>query len=347
MNYIGSKFSLLKFLENSINNTLAKNNETKRPNEMVFADIFAGTGCVGGHFKGLGYSIIANDIQYYSYVITKHMIENNGNLNKNKMTTLINELNSLEGIEGFIYNNYSYEGTEGQEFRRMYFTADNARKCDAIRQTIEDWLIHNIISQNEYYFLLGSLINSIDKYANTASVYGAYLKQFKKSALKPMKLEPLPLTIGHVDCMVYNEDVNSLISKISGDILYLDPPYNERQYCSNYHLLETIAKNDNPTIKGKTGLRDYKAQKSDFCVKSKVYDAFENIIKNANFKYIFLSYNNEGLMSLDKIKEILSKYGEYSLYTQEYRRFKADNSRENKANSTIEYLHCLVKNKKE
>lgn len=344
MNYIGSKLSLLKFLESSINETLSTNNETKQPNEMIFADIFAGTACVGGHFKGLGYSIIANDIQYYSYVITKHMIENNGNLDKERMTILINELNLLEGIEGFIYNNYSYEGTEGQEFRRMYFTADNAKKCDAIRYTIENWLTSNRINQNEYYFLLGSLINSIDKCANTTSVYGAFLKQFKKSALKPMVLEPLPYTIGHVDCMVYNENVNSLISKISGDILYLDPPYNERQYCSNYHILETIAKNDNPIINGKTGLRDYQSQKSDFCIKSKVCEAFENIIKNANFKYIFLSYNNEGLMPFEKIKEIMSKYGKYSLYSKEYKRFKADNNRNNKANSTIEYLHCLVKN---
>ena len=187
------------------------------------------------------------------------------------------------------------------------------------------------------------IVGSVSKVANVAGVYGAYLKQFKKSALKPMVLEPLPYTVGHVDCMVYNEDVNSLVSKISGDILYLDPPYNERQYCSNYHMLETIAKNDNPIINGKTGLRDYKSQKSDFCIKSKVCDAFENIIKNANFKYIFLSYNNEGLMSFEKIKEIMSRYGDYSLFTQEYRRFKADSKRENKADSTIEYLHCLVK----
>lgn len=343
MNYIGSKFSLLDFLDKSINDVLSKNKEIKPKLKMIFADLFAGTGCVGGYFKSQGYSIIANDIQYYSYVITKHMIENNGNLDKDRMNVLINELNSLEGIEGFIYNNYSYEGTEGQEFRRMYFTADNAKKCDAIRQTIENWLTNNRINQNEYHFLLGSLINSIDKCANTASVYGAYLKQFKKTALKPMILEPLPYTIGHVECMVYNENVNSLISQISGDILYLDPPYNERQYCSNYHILETIARYDNPIISGKTGLRNYKEQKSEFCIKSKVCDAFENIIKNANFRYIFLSYNNEGLMPFDKIKEIMSKYGDYYLYSQEYRRFKADKNREHKADSTIEYLHCLIK----
>lgn len=158
-----------------------------------------------------------------------------------------------------------------------------------------------------------------------------------------MVLIPLPYTIGHVNCKVYNENVNELITKISGDILYLDPPYNARQYCSNYHILETIARNDNPIIKGKTGLRDYSFQRSAFCIKNKVEIAFEYLIKNANFKYIFLSYNNEGLMNLDTIKAIMSKYGEYKVFTKEYKRFKADSKRTNIATSTIEYLHCLIK----
>ena len=115
MNYIGSKYSLIDFLEASIDKTLKLCNETRKPSEMVFADLFAGTGVVSGSFKRQGYSIIANDIQYYSYVITKHMIENNGNLDKEHCNQLIAELNSLEGVEGFIYKNYSYEGTRSEE----------------------------------------------------------------------------------------------------------------------------------------------------------------------------------------------------------------------------------------
>lgn len=103
MNYIGSKYSLIDFLETSIDKTLKLHNETKQPSEMIFADLFAGTGVVSGSFKKQGYSIIANDIQYYSYVITKHMIENNGNLDKERCNHLIEELNNLEGVEGFIY----------------------------------------------------------------------------------------------------------------------------------------------------------------------------------------------------------------------------------------------------
>lgn len=343
MNYIGSKYSLIKFIETSIDKTLKLCNETRNPSEMVFADLLAGTAVVSGAFKEQGYSIIANDIQYYSYVVTKHMIENNGNLDKERCNELINKLNGLNGIEGFIYKNYSYEGTAGQEFRRMYFSEHNAKKCDAIRTAIEDWFNNGEINENEYYFLLGSLINSIDKYANTASVYGAYLKKLKKSAMKEMELMPLPIMHGSVDCKVYNEDISELIKKVSGDILYLDPPYNARQYCTNYHLLETIARYDNPIIKGKTGLRDYSEQKSVFCVKNKVADAFAELIKNAKFKYIFLSYNNEGLMSFDTIEKIMKKYGKYKVYMQQYRRFKADNARDCKADSTIEYLHCLIK----
>lgn len=345
MNYIGSKYSLIDFLKESINRTLQDCNETRSPSEMIFADLFAGTGVVSGSFKEDGYAIIANDIQYYSYVVTKHMIENNGNLDKERCNKLILKLNEIDGAEGFIYRNYSYEGTEGQQFRRMYFSESNAKKCDAIRLEIERWRTDGKINENEYFFLLGSLINSIDKYANTASVYGAFLKKLKSSAQKEMQLSPLPFMHGSVKCKVFNEDTIDLIKKVSGDILYLDPPYNDRQYCTNYHMLETIARYDNPVIKGKTGLREYASQKSVFCVKNKVADAFEEVIENADFKYIFLSYNNEGLMSLDTIERIMRKYGRYNVYMKNYRRFKADNARDNKTDTTVEYLHCLIKDR--
>ena len=196
-----------------------------------------------------------------------------------------------------------------------------------------------------YIFIyLASLVNSIDKYANTASVYGAFLKHIKKSAQKEFQLELLPVVYGSIG-EAYNEDINILAKKIHGDVLYLDPPYNARQYCSNYHVLETIARYDNPKLSGVTGLRDSSDQKSKFCSKRTVAETFEDLIKNAQFKYIFLSYNNEGLMSLDTIKEIMSHYGEYSFFTKEYRRFKADKdeNRNIAADSTTEYLHCLIK----
>lgn len=343
MNYIGSKFSLVDFIKDSVTDTLHRVNEQRNPDEMIFADLFSGTCAVGGAFKSQGYSVIANDIQYYSYIVSKHVLENDGNLDEERCVELISQLNNIDGVQGFIYKNYALGGTQNTEFPRMYFSDYNAMKCDAIRQTIELWKNENQITENEYIFLIASLVNSIDKYANTASVYGAYLKNLKKSAQKEMVLTAFPIVHGADNCIAYNRDISELIKEVSGDILYLDPPYNARQYCTNYHLLETIARYDNPVIYGKTGLREYKEQKSVFCNRSKVAEAFDELIKAANFKYIFLSYNNEGLMSFDTIEKIMKKYGKYRYYLQTYRRFKADSARESKADSTVEYLHCLIK----
>ncbi|AYB00655.1 DNA adenine methylase [Lachnoanaerobaculum umeaense] len=332
MNYIGSKYSLLDFLET----TIEKITGYKNGDDFIFGDLFAGTGIVGQTYKAKGCKVIANDIQYYSYVLNKHFIENSCELDRE----LLDKLNALTPVEGFIYKNYC----EGSGSGRNYFTNENGMKCDAMRIELERLHQSGEISDNLYFYYLSSLINSIDKYANTASVYGAFLKHIKKSAQKSFQLELLPIISGSVG-EVYNEDINELIKRISGDVLYLDPPYNARQYCSNYHVLETIARYDYPKLNGVTGLRDSTDQKSKFCSKRMVIDTFDDLIKNVQFKYIFLSYNNEGLMSLDNIKDIMSKYGEYKFFTKEYRRFKADRdeNRNIATNSTTEYLHCLIK----
>lgn len=351
MNYIGSKFSLLEFLEESINKVVKKDCN-------VFCDLFAGTGVVGTYFKRKGYKVISNDIQYYSYVLNRHYIKNHQPLEfrklfsvinsleesnvSNRSALVINYLNNLKGKKGFIFNNYCLGGTKNKNEQRMYFSDGNGAKCDAIRKKIEEWNSAGLINENEYYFLLASLVESIDKYANTASVYGAFLKQLKKSAQKLMVLQPAELIINDQDHEVYNEDINSVIGKIKGDILYLDPPYNQRQYATNYHVLETIAKYDNPKVHGKTGLRDYSKQKSLYCSRNQVKKSFKDLIDNAKVKYIFLSYNNEGLMSADDIKEIMGARGKYGVFTKEYSRFKADKNREYKAEKTVEYLHYVV-----
>lgn len=346
MNYIGSKYSILDFITSSVEKTLSLNGEKKNADEMVFADLMAGTGVVAGTFKKLGYSVIANDNQYYSYVMLKNMLSGGEELTESRRSELIKSVNEAPEAEGFIYKNYSYGGTEGREHRRMYFSDENAKKCDGARIFIENEFKGGKITQNEYYFLLASLINSADKFANTASVYGAFLKSLKKSAQKPLVItEVAPISEGKAG-KAYNEDISELIKNVSGDILYLDPPYNARQYCTNYHLLETIARYDEPEIKGVTGLREYSAQKSDFCVKGKVLETFTEIVKNADFKYIFLSYNNEGLMAFNDVEKVMSKCGKYKVYMREHRRFKADSARSAKADATVEYLHCLIKDKK-
>ncbi len=334
MNYIGSKLSLMSFLQTTIKTVTGITDG----NGYVFADLFAGTGVVGSRFKENGWKVISNDIQYYSYVLNRHFIQNNPPIN----TSFVDYLDDLDGIDGFIYKNYCF----GSGSERNYYTDYNGKKCDAIRTELERLRSNKQITEDEYFYYLASLINSIDKCANTASVYGAFLKHTKKSALQNFSFKLLPVIKGNSEGVVYNSDINKLIRKLSGDVLYLDPPYNTRQYCTNYHVLETIARYDNPILKGKTGLRNYDEQKSSFCSKRTVAASFENVIKHADFEFIFLSYNNEGLMPLDLIREIMSEYGQYIVFTKDYHRFRADKneSRNHKSSQTIEYLHCLIKN---
>lgn len=333
MNYIGSKYSLLDFIDKTIKSVVGED-----MSQLVFCDLFAGTGIVGRHFKTQVRKVISNDLEYYSYVLNRNYIGNHVDIeNKDEY---IGKLNALEGVDdGFIFTQYCIGG--GNE--RQYFSDDNGKRIDAIRTTIEDWKREGGISEDLYYFLLCSLIESADKLANTASVYGAFLKKLKKTARKELILTPADYLLTINEHEVYRENANTLIKRISGDVLYLDPPYNSRQYGANYHLLNTIAEYIPFTPKGKTGLREY--CKSSYCSKATVQRSFENLIRDAQFKYIVLSYNNEGLMSIDVIEQIMSRYGTYQVFQKEYPRFRAD-KRENRnhlADTTTEYLHVLTK----
>ena len=331
MNYIGSKHKLSNFIFKTVAETCGDNLSQK-----TFCDLFAGTGIIGRNFKPNVKQVIANDVEYYSYVLNRNYI---GNHIAFDYEEFINELNLLNGKKGFIFQNYSEGGKAG----RNYFTSENGQKIDAVRIQIEEWKKTSKIAEDQYFFLLTSLLESADKVANTASVYGAYLKHIKTSAAKKIVIKPAVFQQTENVHQVFQQDSNELIKKIKGDILYLDPPYNARQYGANYHLLNTIAKYDTFVPKGKTGLRDY--YKSDWCRTGEVLKSFGELIENAQFPYIFLSYNNEGLMGQKEVQTVMERFGKYTLKTKKYQRFKADKTenRNHKASETFEYLHILEK----
>lgn len=344
MNYIGSKQSLLPFLDECI--TQVAGDSAASPG---FCDLFAGTGAVGRYFKKKGHCIVANDIQYYSYVLNRHYIQNSKPLKFNRLIPALSlevkdktpaemvcaYLDTIPMKKGFIYHNYSQGDRAEGEDCRLYFSKENAAKCDAIRIQIEEWYSQSLITENEYFFLLTTLLENIDKVANTTSVYAAFLKKLKPSALKPFVMKPAELILSNWGQLALNEDANEVVDCFVTDILYLDPPYNRRQYSANYHLLETIALYDSPEIKGKTGIRPHDKQRSDFCYRAKVKKTFEEIISRAKARYIFLSF--------DDIREVMSRRGEYGCFEKPNSRYKADkpSNRHFKAKVTTEYLHYV------
>lgn len=295
-------------------------------NSISVLDIFSGTGVVAKALKTCGFSVIANDILYFSYVLNKGLLEMNEPLNK-KMHELIEHLNNLpidsnsfDYSKAFVYNNYSPH----DDCNRMYFQNDNALKIDAIRQEIER--LKTELQENEYFYLLACLINAVPYVANITGTYAAYLKYWDKRTYNPIKLEEAPIIASSQQHRCYNKDAFKLAKIVHPDIVYLDPPYNQRQYLPNYHILETIAKYDYPEIKGVTGTRIDPNKKSDFCKKNEAAVSFEKLLNQLNCKYILVSYNNEGIISTEQMTKIVCGAGipvTFKLFEYDYRRYKS------------------------
>ncbi len=336
MRYIGGKSKLLQDIDSFVMHKI--NHEIKN---KTFLDLFAGTGIVASHFKKY-FQVITNDSLYASYILTKGYITPNEipkfeGLNKIGIIEPLDYLNNLEGTVGFITDNYSTEKSE-----RMYFTTENAKKIDDIRITLNHWLNKNYITIDEFEYLLATLIEAVPFVSNIAGVYGAYLKHWDKRAFNNIILRHPILFNNGQDNKAFNEKAEYLTKSIVADICYIDPPYNGRQYTSNYHLLETIARYDNPVIKGVTGMRAYEAEEnSNFCKKSKVYDAFKEVLTQVKCQHLFISYSADGLLSKDQIEQILFTIGISSTYEFrgiEYRLYKSKIVIKPKVNEYLFYI---------
>lgn len=326
LGYIGSKKSLITFIEESLSKHL------NLSDQYTFADLFAGTGYVGDYFhKKHNFQIKSNDLEYYSYVLNYAKLKCGYT---NKLKTIIQSLNNRDyKTEHFSLIKKTFAPYE--ECGRMFFTVDNAEFIDYCMTSINNLLNEKEIDLHESMFLKASLLCSLDKCANIASVYGAYLKHFKKSALKSIVLEPVHTNeIIENSNVIYNDDILNL--KIETDILYLDPPYNNRQYSANYSQLNYIMKyDDSIEIKGKTGIIA-NWNRSSFCSNKTVKASIHTVITNIKPKILLFSYNNEGLVSKSELEEIFkSHFSIITLYELDYKKFKSNNI---KNNTVIEYL---------
>lgn len=321
MKYIGNKTRVLDFIENCLEQSKINYKEKK------VADLFSGTGSVSNFFLKNGCDVYSCDNMTYSiteqyrvnYYSSEPEFDEIKNIVKgNRLDDVLNYLNNLTPIKGYFFDNYAPSG----KYKRQYFTDENAKKIDSIREKIKEWEL--ILPSEKVNFLLGILMCSADKISNTSGTYGAYLKIWRSMALKKLYLEK-PEFISNGKNYIFQDDVlNFIKNNKKFDIVYLDPPYNKRQYASNFHVLESIVVNDKQELKGKTGLRNYDNQKSDFCIASKVKKAFTELIENIDSKYIIMSYSTEGLLSEEEILKVLSNKGKVIVYKNNYRRFKTN-----------------------
>lgn len=314
MRYLGNKTRMMKNIDSFI----------KERNIVgeTFCDLFAGSASVADYFKDR-YMIIANDLLASSCVFAKAKINNS------KIPSF-EKFRQTKKVDPFEYfSNKQYDFSEDHfiwryyspKDERQFFTEETANRIDGIRLELDELLEDGIIDDNEFNYLLGSLLETVMGLSNTTGTYEAFLKDWDKRAFKEFVLEPLEMKHAklHSDKNVaYNKDSNELIKELTGDILYLDTPYTITDYHSAYHLLETITKYDHPEIRGKTGRRVKRPEKSLYTVQKKVAGAYEDLVKNAKFKDIVISYSTQSLLPVDTLVEILNKYATEEVFVKYY-----------------------------
>ena len=328
---IGSKYRMLTNISEVIR-------EEQISGRTLF-DVFSGSASVGRYFKK-SYSIVSNDILYFSYTLQRALITLNrnptfssiemksGSSDPNHMIyQVLNFLNSLDGEDGFITSHYTPFSIDIDGIQRKYFSVENGKKIDSIREKIEEWRRTNQINEDEYFYLLASLLLAVQKVANISGTYGAYNKFWDPRSKKSLSLKFIKIIPSDFEHMAYNKDIFEIVNQIETDIAYIDPPYNTRQYITNYHLLETIARYDKPKIKGKTGIREYSGkEKSIFCNKREANRYFLKLINNIKAQYILVSYNSDGIMSKEEISNIMenSDIKNIKIYEFPIRPFKSN-----------------------
>lgn len=307
--YLGSKQRLVNFIHESL--------DKECPDFDSIIDIFAGTGSVAYSYND-SKKVIVNDMlkfNYYAYQVWF----GSGYIDDNKVNSLIEFYNTLIDIED---NYFSIN------FADTYFSKNDTKKIGYIRDDIEIKFAKNEINEYERSYLISSLIYSMDRIANTVGHYDAYRK-IGKLEDKFVMCELEYSRTYNKDNEIYCKDANELIREIRGDVLYIDPPYNSRQYCDAYHLLENVALWEKPKLSGVALKMDRDSMKSDYCGK-KALKAFTDLIKNANVKYIVVSYNNmydrgvgrsQAILKESDILSVLSSKGRVVVYEKDFQPF--------------------------
>ena len=315
--YLGSKFRLLEFILEAILSRVS--------GVGTFADPFAGTGAVAQGFRAHAGRIIAGDLLFSNYVALRAFLTSTAEtVEVRKVTQLLGELNALEPCEGYVSR--SYGGT--------YFTRANAGRIDAIREAIEALHAGGRCGEQERFVLLASLLLAVDKAANTVGQYDAFLKHIDPQATQGHPLggdrhlvdsnvhKPLSLCLPAVQLdgnhEVHHQDANALVRTIEADVLYLDPPYNSRQYVDCYHVLENIMLWEKPQLYGKTLKFERSHLKSRYSRRQEAPKALAELIDSARAGHIFLSYNDEGIIADEQIIEILRRRGPVERWEREY-----------------------------
>ena len=268
-------------------------------------DAFCGSGSVSDALKD-AFRLTVNDIMTWSVLFTRGRVKSFDCTFEVLGLDPFTYLNGSKTTKrGFFYKNYSPGGS-----KRMYFTQENAGRIDYFRWQIEDWRQKALIDEDEYAVLLASLIESVSSVSNTAGVYGAFLKKWDARALKPIMFQKVgALMLPSLGIEHRRGKIEDMIEEVPCDILYIDPPYTQNQYGTQYHILETLVLADRPQISRITGSRPTAPYRSEWSKEYKAHMLLDKIVAKTQARYVVMSYSNDGILSKDYIEAVLKRYG--------------------------------------
>lgn len=347
--YLGNKRKLLKNILIEVQSILKEMGVEK----AVICDLFSGSGVVARMLKQYSSRLYTNDLEEYSRVINDCYLANKEDFNEEFYYKLLSEIESKELIEGVITKNYSPKDDSNiKEGERVFYTHENAMIIDTIRKAIDD------VPESYKKFFLAPLLYEASVHANTSGVFKGFYKSKKSNvgkfggeganALERItgKIELKKPVFSEYSCQVtlFKEDANVLVKHLRGlDITYIDPPYNQHPYGSNYFMLNTIIENKlGHNISDVAGIPD-DWKKSDYNKKSKALTAFEELVKDIDSKYLIISYNNEGFITLEEMQTMLQKYGELATKEIDYVAFRGSRNLKDRNTHTTEYIFVLKK----
>ena len=380
MRYIGNKTKLLGFIRRVLK---------ARKISGSAVDPFSGTAAVGQELKRLGFRVTASDIMTYGYVFARAYVQatrlpdapgladeviavdgarrpdgpgggegrgpvagrgHDPAVGAPSFRDVLAYLDGLDPLPDFVHRSFSPDGADGREHGRMYFTPENAARIDHIRNRIEEWRRAGRIDDDLFHLLLATLLEAADRVANTTGVYASFVKTWQPNARRRLRLRVPDIVEGN-GCHAHRMDALELVPDLEPfDLLYLDPPYNNRQYPGYYHVPEIIAEgwfDGDVELRGKTGLALDDGKRSDWSRARRCEAAFERLVASAPWKHIMMSYNDEGIIPEATIERVLRDHGRagtYRRYSRAYKRYRSDadgEGRRYKGDRVAEYLYCV------
>lgn len=348
--YIGNKRKLLSMIRSAVEATGLKSG--------VFCDLFAGSGVVSRLAKRMGFRVVSNDWEPYTEKINLACIESN---RPPEFTILggidsaFQKLNELPPVCGYIARHYCPADDENPDFERerMFYTQENGQRIDAIREEIGSWRVSGLIDRTEEAVLLAPLIYQASYCSNTSGVFKGFHRGWggrtstalyriqSKLTLSP----PIFYDNGQAN-IAMRENALEVAQDIECDIAYIDPPYNQHQYGSNYHLLNTIALWDKPAIGRYIGPGDKSAirldwrtlRRSPYCYKSTALPAFSELVARIRAHYVLVSYSTDGIIPIYELLRVLSNRGSLTILTRQYKRYRVSSQRPSPKPHTVEFV---------